>query len=104
MLVPIKTKTAETENQALAEGELTESFFVKFPGGNVQIIRTTDDAFWVHVQVNRSPLEGEEAGRIKSARLDCVNKPVEQMDVGDFNNPGLYHIGILIERADEFIK
>jgi hypothetical protein len=80
-----------------------ESFRVKFPGGDVDVTRTTDDEYWIHVRVNRPENtidEDEPNGRIVDARLDIVNKHASQTKVGDFENPGLYHLAVRIAKDE----
>ena len=43
---------------------------VCFPGGHVEIARTTDGHYWVHVAV-RNEISGGAPGRIVRARLDA---------------------------------
>ena len=78
-----------------------ESFRVQFPGGDVDVTRTTDNEYWVHIRVNRPEITiDEEApnGRIVDARLDIVDKHVAETDVGDFENPNLYHLAVRIAK------
>ena len=77
-------------------------FRVMFPGGDVDIVRTTDDDYWIHIRVNHKD-DGADPDRvldakITDARLDLLSKPVQQVDVGDFNDPSLYHLAVRITR------
>ena len=83
-----------------------ESFRVAFPGGDVDIVRTTNDEYWVHVRVNSSEdvtLLQDEArvivGQLVDARLDIRGKHQGDTDVGDFADPGLYHLAVRIAPA-----
>ncbi len=76
-------------------------FRVVIPGGEVDIVRTSDDDYWVHVRVNHlghgSFCHSEEVpGRILDARLDLTSKHTVDVDVGDFNSPDLYHLAVRI--------
>lgn len=78
-------------------------FRVCFPGGDVDIVRTTDDDYWVHVRVNHEDHgmfnPGEDIpARIIDARLDLTNEHTANVNVGDFNNPNLYHLAIRVTR------
>ena len=76
-----------------------ESFRVQFPGGDVDVVRTTDDEYWVHVRVNRpgNTLDEEAPlGRIVDARLDITDRHASETKVGDFENPNLYHLAVRI--------
>ena len=80
-----------------------ETFRVKFPGGDVDITRTTDNQYWVHVRVNHEGHGGFVPGedmpaRIVDARLDSINKATHEMNVGDFRDDGLYHLAVRIAR------
>jgi len=77
-----------------------ESFRVAFPGGDVDIVRTTNDEYWVHVRVNKPGRDNPEyvMGKIIDARLDCEGKHANETDVGDFNRPDLYHLAVRVAR------
>ena len=80
-----------------------ESFRVQFPGGDVDVTRTTDNEYWVHIRVNRpgnSIDEEEPNGHITDARLDIVGKHASETKVGDFENPDLYHLAVRITKED----
>lgn len=76
---------------------------VMFPGGDVDVVRTSDGHYWVHVRVNRkdSPglglVEGAVEGRLVDARLDITGKHASETSTGDFADPGLYHLAVRIE-------
>lgn len=75
-------------------------FRVCFPGGDVDIVRTSDNQYWVHVHVDKeADLHGphETTGKIVDARLDIRGKHANETDCGDFNNPDLYHLAVKIE-------
>ena len=53
-------------------------FRVMFPGGDVDIVRTTDNDYWVHLRVDR-PQDGSDPeridwGRIVDARVDSLKQ------------------------------
>jgi hypothetical protein len=55
-----------------------EHFRVMFPGGDVDIVRTTDNDYWVHLRVDR-PQDGDDPertdwGRIVDARVDSLKQ------------------------------
>jgi len=79
-------------------------FRVMFPGGDIDIVRTSDNQdYWIHLRVDH-PDDGESPdrkvmdARIVGARLDCRDKAAVDTDVGDFNNPSLYHLAVRITR------
>lgn len=78
-----------------------ESFRVVFPGGDVDVVRTSDDEYWVHVRVNRpEDCVVEEMdrvpGRLVDGRLDISDRHSSEVDAGDFDNPNLYHLAVRV--------
>jgi len=81
-----------------------ETVRVEFPGGDVDVVRTSDGSYWVHVRVNRAEdlaaREGEiVAGRLTDARLDVTGKHASETDAGDFAAPGLFHVAVRVAVA-----
>ena len=76
-------------------------FRATFPGGDVDIVRTTDNKYWIHVRVNNKLASSynpvEPTARIINARLDQSDKHSIDSNVGDFNRPELYHMAVLVE-------
>jgi len=75
-----------------------ESFRVQFPGGDVDVVRTTDDEYWIHIRVDRDETP---RGRIVDARLDIKGKHASETKVGDFENPNLYHLAVRIAKDNK---
>ena len=79
-----------------------ESFRVAFPGGDVDVVRTTDNEYWVHVRINTPERDGPEEygvhGKLVDARLDVQGKHASDTNVGDFADPGLYHLAVRVAR------
>jgi len=78
-----------------------ESFRVAFPGGDVDVVRTTDGEYWVHVRVDRpgksvAPPDEAVYGRIVDARLDVLGRHTSDVSVGDFADPELYHLAVRV--------
>lgn len=78
-------------------------FRVSFPGGDIEIVRASDTEnpdYWIHVRVNGSEdcveIPGRKEGAIVGARLDIRGKHVSETDVGDFENPDLYHLAVRV--------
>ena len=73
-------------------------FRVYLPFGDVDITRTTDNEYWIHVRRNEAKdlvampkaIEGE----FKDARLDLNDRHAGEEDIGDFRNPALYHLAV----------
>src|SRR5512135_2951446 len=75
-------------------------FRVVFPGGDVDVVRTTTGDYWVHVRVNNRPGHDDPnatPGRLVDARLDVVDKHASETDAGDFKDPGLYHLAVRVQ-------
>jgi hypothetical protein len=76
-------------------------FRVAFPGGDVDVTRTTDDEYWVHVRVNtpeKCEFGDEVMGKLVDARLDIAGKHASECNEGDFSHPDLYHLAVRIGR------
>jgi len=76
-------------------------FRVCLPFGDVDIARTTDGQYWIHLRVNKADdsdciAGGKPIGAISGARLDIAGKSVNDNDCGDFDNPDLYHLALKI--------
>lgn len=72
------------------------TFLVTFPGGEVEITRTSKGDYWVHLAVGQ---EGN-PGRIVDARLDAAGKHASDMNQGDFDDPALYHVAMRVIRTN----
>ena len=77
-----------------------ESFRVSFPFGDVDVMRTTDDQYWVHVRVNREGVgthnPDDPQGVITGGRLDLVGRHTNEVDLGEFDDPDLYHLAVQV--------
>ncbi len=76
-------------------------FRVVFPFGDVDIVRTSNDEYWVHVRTNNKKdgmfISGETApGKFVDARIDMHGKPVHKTDKGDFGHPDMYHLAVRV--------
>lgn len=80
-----------------------EIFRVAFPGGDVDVTRTTNNEYWVHIRVNTErDIVGNDdlvVGKLVDARLDIEGKHASETNAGDFADPKLYHLAVRI-RAD----
>jgi len=86
-----------------------ESFRVVFPGGDVDIVRTSDNQYWIHVRVDHEKhgikaIEDLIPSRIVDARLDLLGKHTSEVNVGDFNSDMLYHLAVRVKRNEEQVK
>lgn len=73
---------------------------IDFPGGDVDVTRSSDGSYWVHVRVNR-PDDGQfipdqtVPGVIVAGRLDFHGAEPHLLPAG----PALYHVAVRV-RAD----
>ena len=85
------------------------TFVVAFPGGSVEVSRTADEQYWVHVHTNEAGKEAEtedakhplQAGRICDGRLDLRGKHAGEADGGDIDSPDLYHLAVRVATEDQ---
>lgn len=100
--VAIVKVTGEPKNQE------PEAVRIAFPGGEVELVRATDGPgadYWVHVRVNRPEDDnvkalGEPVAHVTAARLDIRGRHASEVDVGEFADPGLYHLAVRVARGD----
>ena len=75
---------------------------IVFPGGDVDVVRTDDGDYWVHVRVDsEADVAGEAAdcaGQLRDARLEIRGKATSDVHVGDFNDSNLYHLAVRVAR------
>ena len=75
--------------------EASHAGMIKFPGGNVNVTRTTDGNYWVHICVNRPEggfhIPGETITKeLISGRVDVIGEGVKSL------NPNTDHLAFLI--------
>ena len=78
-----------------AKPEAAHAGMIKFPGGNVNVVRTSDNEYWVHVCVNHPDggftIKGETiTAELKSGRVDIMGEGVKGL------NPNMDHLAFLI--------
>lgn len=74
---------------------------IVFPGGDVDVVRCDDGAYWVHIRRNRPDdcvAGSAEEGVLRDGRMDLTSKGVHQTDQGDIRHPDLYHVAIRVMR------
>ena len=80
-----------------------DMFLVRFPGGHVEISRTSDNDYWAHV-VSYLKDDGDVVadesvpGVFSDCRIDCKGKHAGEMDRGDFARPDAYHVAFRVTR------
>lgn len=82
-----------------------EEFRVEFPGGDISVVRRTDGSYWAHIRVDKPGAgmfnpDTDTPASIVEARLDILGEHTSQVNVGDFNNPKLYHLAVRIARGE----
>lgn len=79
-------------------------FRVVLPFGDVDIVRTTDNDYWVHVRCNHQnhgmfvPDE-DITGKFVDARIDLLSKHASETNKGDFGHKDMYHMAVRIAPA-----
>lgn len=76
-------------------------FRVTLPGSDVDIVRTQANDYWIHIAVNHEdkPYNPDEpTATINTARLDLLDRAPSETNVGDFDNPNLYHLAVRVTR------
>lgn len=69
---------------------------VKFPGGHVEIARTTDNNYWIHVAV-------EDDALIERARIDANGRyanSTSQILTDELAKADVYHIAFLVKPSE----
>ena len=78
-------------------------FRVCLPFGDVDIVRCTDDTYWVHVRTNNkntgTHVHKNAMGKFIDARIDLTSKHTRDCNVGDFGNPDMYHMAVRIGKG-----
>ena len=74
-------------------------FRVKFPFGDVDVTRCSDNTYWVHVRINK-PDDGDDPnrpfGKFIDARIDLTTKHANETNTGDFKDPNMYHMAVKV--------
>jgi len=75
-------------------------FRVMFPFGDVDVVRTEDDQYWVHVRVNQ-PEDGDgpdrPMGKIVDARMDIIGAATLGIEDSALLHPNLYHLALKLD-------
>ncbi len=72
---------------------------LEFPGGAIELARTSDGEYWVHVAVNHPNKAwegGPASGKIIDARIDLVDAHADAERGAPLMNPDINHIAIRI--------
>lgn len=72
---------------------------IEFPGGGIEITRTSDNQYWVHVTVNHPEALAFDAkpGQIVDARIDVHNDHASLERAAPLLDPAINHLAILIK-------
>lgn len=75
--------------------EAAHAGMIKFPGGDVNVTRTEDGNYWVHICVNNQDsgffIKGETVPAIITGRLDIIGEGVKNI------SPNANHLAFLIK-------
>lgn len=75
-------------------------FRIVLPFGDVDIVRCTDDSYWVHIRRNtQEQVRCEQVtmvGKFIDGRIDIIGKHASDCDSGDFGHPDMDHMAVRI--------
>lgn len=75
---------------------------IAFPGGDVDVVRTTEGDYWIHARVNGpDDVQGQDEkveGQLVDGRLDIRDRHTADVDQGEIEHPDLYHLAIRVAR------
>lgn len=75
-------------------------FRVVLPFGDVDIVRCTDDTYWVHICNNTEEQYrlgiAKKPGKFIAGRIDIQGKHTIDCNSGDFGHPDMYHMAVRI--------
>ena len=76
---------------------------IKFPGGSIEVTRTTNNEYWVHIEVYKGDLIDEavresENGEIIDTRLDYDYPDTKIRDIPNIAN--LNHLAVRIKTTE----
>lgn len=78
-------------------------FRISFPFGDVDIVRCSDNTYWIHTRINHPESNNfnpeEPTGKIIDGRVDHVDKHASETSCGDLSDPKTYHAAIKIGPA-----
>ena len=76
-------------------------FRIAFPFGDVEVVRTDNDDYWVHIRCNKEKdgffVPGEtKTGKFIDGRIDIHGKHASDCNQGDFGHKDMYHMAVRI--------
>jgi len=79
-------------------------FRVVLPFGDVDIVRTTTNDYWIHARVNHQD-DGDDPyrhfGKFTDARIDLTSEHTANVNTGDFAHPDMYHMAVRLSPTGE---
>jgi len=70
---------------------------INFPGGHVEISRTSNNQYWVHVGITHPENKwGAQAGKLIDARIDVINKNADKHRAAPLLQSDIDHVAFLI--------
>jgi hypothetical protein len=75
------------------------TFLVKLPTAEVEISRTTDGRYWVHITktVNEEN-HSIRTSKFDDVRMDSTTEHTSKINLGDFKDPNIYHLAVLTSK------
>ena len=102
--IPAGTSVAICEVKGDKLNPEPEELRIRFPGGELSLVRCEDGAYWAHIlRTDKAAADGLDdavLGRLTDARVDVRSKHASETDAGDFAHPETYHVAIKIERDE----
>ena len=78
-------------------------FRVVLPFGDVDIVRCSDNSYWVHTRINHAQ-DGygphDINGKFIDGRIDIRGKHASDTNPGDFAHPDAYHVALKVDKTD----
>lgn len=77
---------------------------IEFPGGAIELSRTTEGDYWAHILINRGEVIGDAEGRVSALGQVIASRIGRSYPapLGEIENPsGIEQIAVLIRQAGE---
>jgi hypothetical protein len=78
-------------------------FRVVLPFGDVDIVRCTDNSYWVHVRTNTVEdtiaVDTRKVGKFVDARIDLTNEHADNSRAIQFQDPNMNHLAVRIDKS-----
>jgi hypothetical protein len=98
-------QTITLKGDAKRYGAEPDTLRVRFPGGEFEIVRTSDDDYWIHVYANSPEREGWDdaaiLGQVTEGRIDTHDCVLNLGKGGlDLLDECVYHVAFRVARRE----